>query len=85
MKPTKDFFDLPESEQKKIVDKSAREANEMQSKISKKAMKPKHDPLCLYQVSVCDCGAREKLMPMYIKRQKKILKRMSSKVGRVWG
>jgi hypothetical protein len=39
-------------------------------------MKPKHDPLCLYQVSVCDCGAREKLMPAYIKRKKKILKRM---------
>ena len=43
-------------------------------------MKPKHDPLCLYQVSTCDCGAREKLMPEYIKRQKKILKRMEDKL-----
>jgi len=41
-------------------------------------MKIKHNPTCLYQVSVCDCGAREKLMPAYIKRKKKILKRMSS-------
>jgi hypothetical protein len=41
-------------------------------------MKIKHAETCLYQVSVCDCGAREKLMPEYIKRKKKILKRMSS-------
>ena len=82
MKPTKDFFDLPESEQKKIVDKSAREANEMQRRISKKAMKIKHDPVCLWECGNCSCGAREKLMPAFIKRKKKILKRMSSEVGR---
>jgi hypothetical protein len=39
-------------------------------------IKHKHNPTCLWAVSTCDCGAREKLMPEYIKRKKKILKRM---------
>jgi hypothetical protein len=40
----------------------------------------RHDPVCLWECGDCTCGAREKLMPMYIKRKKKILKRMSSEV-----
>lgn len=46
--------------------------------------KIKHNPTCLYQVQNCDCGAREKLMPAYIKRKKKILKRMEDEVKTIY-
>lgn len=72
---SKDFFDLSEKEQKKIISKSAKEANEMQKNMKSKITQINidchktcdedehkilgHDPLCLWEIGKCDCGKKE--------------------------